>query len=394
MKLTLNLELITEYAVDAGIAIAILAVIVLGLVVIHRLSAGIKRRLQSTKVKSVRIFGLEIVNEGRLRLIISAVMNGLQIVASVVFLYLALVVTLSQVPATETIAQQLIDLIFVPLQSLFSSFVENLPGLFSIVVTIVIARYLIRGVRYVSTRVEKGSLKFPGIRPRTAHMTGGILTFLIYVFSIIIILPNMPGYESLAFRGIAAFLGALVTIGGSSVIANFMAGIVLTYMHAFDVGDWIEVDGVTGKIVASDEFAIRLEAYKGESISIPNSKLLGSAIRNYSGVNRTRMMIHTEVSIGYDVPWKRVNDLLLEAAGRTSFLDPEEQAYVHQTRLDDFYVVYQLNAGLKEPENKLDATSDLHANILDVFAEAGIEIMSPHYRAERDGNQQTVPQNG
>ncbi|WP_127343026.1 mechanosensitive ion channel [Ancylomarina longa] len=56
-------------------------------------------------------------------------------------------------------------------------------------------------------------------------------------FLLIMIIPLMPGYESLAFKGVATFLAALITIGGSSVIANFMAGIVTSYMNPCKVGD-------------------------------------------------------------------------------------------------------------------------------------------------------------
>jgi small-conductance mechanosensitive channel len=59
---------------------------------------------------------------------------------------------------------------------------------------------------------------------------------------------------------------------------------------------------------------------------------------------------------------------------------------VLQTSLDDFYVSYEINAYIKEPNKQAVIYSDLHQNIQDVCNERGIEIMSPHYRAARDGN--------
>ncbi len=385
-----NLDDIPSYLFDAAITLILLLLIILGLVLVDYLAKRLKKRLLMLHLKSLKIFNLEIINKGKQELIITSVINVLQFFVSISFLYFSLVVILSQIPATVDISKQLVYLIFTPLQLFFSGFLSYLPDLFKIIVSIYIAQYLIGAVKYITNGVIKGNFHFPGFEPRTARRTGEITTFLLYVLTIIIIFPSLPGYESLAFKGIATFLGALITIGGSSVIANYMAGIVITYMHAFDKGDWVEIDGITGKVIAMGAFAIRIQSYKKETINIPNSKVLGSAIRNYSGKNKQDMIVYTEVSISYDVPWKKVNDLLIESAHRTDLLDKEKAPFVHQKKLDDFYIVYELNAYLKEAGSKPKAYSTLHAHILDVFNEAGIEIMSPHYRAERDGSGSTI----
>jgi len=244
MNSSLDLDLIKEYAYTGALALALLAAIILILYLIDHLTHRLKKQLMKVPLRSFKVFSLEIINVGKQELMISAVINGLQILVSLIFLYFSLVLILSEIPATENIAVQLVDLIFEPAGALFSSFVAYLPNLFNIAVTILIARYLIKAVKYVSTGVMRGSFRFPGFHPRTARTTGGIISFIIYVLTIIIIFPSIPGYGSMAFNGIAAFLGALITIGGSSVISNYMAGIVLTYMHAFEKGDWVEIDGV------------------------------------------------------------------------------------------------------------------------------------------------------
>ncbi len=285
------------------------------------------------------------------------------------------------------------NLIFEPLKTLFHSFLGYLPKLFNIIITILIARYLISSVQYVAKGVITGNFRFPGFHPRTARTTSEIITFVLYALTIILILPSMPGYESLAFKGIATFIGVLITIGGSSVISNYMAGIVLTYMHAFEKGDWIEIDGVSGQIVGASAFGIRLDSYKEEVINIPNAKVLNAAIRNHSIKNKDHLILHTEISIGYDVSWKKVSELLIESSKRTLLLDANKEPFVLRKKLDDFYVVYELNAFLNDPMKKPEALSSLNSNILDVFNEANIEIMSPHYRAERDGTATTITKN-
>jgi small-conductance mechanosensitive channel len=82
---------------------------------------------------------------------------------------------------------------------------------------------------------------------------------------------------------------------------------------------------------------------------------------------------------------------LIAAALRTDFILKNPQPFVLQTSLDDFYVSYQLNGYTKEANSQAKIYSQLHQNIQDCFNEAGIEIMSPHYRSQRDGNMTTIP---
>jgi small-conductance mechanosensitive channel len=82
---------------------------------------------------------------------------------------------------------------------------------------------------------------------------------------------------------------------------------------------------------------------------------------------------------------------LLKAADRTKLLLKDPVPFVLQTSLDDFYVSYEINAYTKSPSEQATIYSDLHQHIQDCCNEAGIEILSPHYRAARDGNMVTIP---
>jgi small-conductance mechanosensitive channel len=86
-----------------------------------------------------------------------------------------------------------------------------------------------------------------------------------------------------------------------------------------------------------------------------------------------------------------MHEALLAAAQRTDLLEKTPEPFVLQTSLDDFYVSYQLNVYTKEANKQATIYSQLHQNIQDVCNETGIEIMSPHYNAMRDGNSTTIP---
>ena len=82
---------------------------------------------------------------------------------------------------------------------------------------------------------------------------------------------------------------------------------------------------------------------------------------------------------------------MLDAANKTHLIEKEPKPFVHQTSLDDYYVSYELNVHTKDSKKMPFIYSEIHKNILEVFNEAGVEILSPAYMAARDGSLTTVP---
>ncbi|MNV74843.1 Mechanosensitive ion channel [compost metagenome] len=103
------------------------------------------------------------------------------------------------------------------------------------------------------------------------------------------------------------------------------------------------------------------------------------------------LIIHSTLTLGYDIPWQSIHNLLINAALATDGVIKEKQPFVFQTSLDDWYVSYQINAFISRPESMGGIYSELHKNIHEAFDAAGVEIMSPHYQAIRDGNASTLP---
>ena len=224
--------------------------------------------------------------------------------------------------------------------------------------------------------------------------TYSIVKFLLYAFMFVLIFPYLPGSDSNIFKGVSVFIGVLFSLGSSSAIANMVAGLVITYMRPFKIGDRIKIGDVTGDVVEKTLLVTRIRTIKNEVITIPNSSVLNGNTTNYSSEAIEKgLIIHTTVTIGYDVPWKDMHQALIDAALRTNLILDEPKPFVLQTSLEDFYVSYQINAYTREAGKQALIYSNLHQNIQDVCNERGIEILSPHYRAARDGNMTTIPAN-
>ena len=322
-------------------------------------------------------------------------MSLLRNVFIVLVIYLSLPLLFSVFPSTENYASVLLKWILKPAKSVVMGFVAFLPNLVSILIIVIVFNYLINILKYFVVEIQKGTIKIDGFYSDWAKPTFTIIKFLLYAFMVVVIFPYLPGSNSPVFKGVTVFVGLLFSIGSSNAIANMVAGLVITYMRPFKMGDFIKIGEVSGEVIEKTALVTRIRTTKQEEVTIPNATVLSSTSTNYS-VNTVRetngLVIHTTVTIGYDVPWKNIHEALIRAALLTEKIEKEPKPFVLQTSLEDFYVSYEINAYTKSPTKQPLIYSQLHQNIQDCFRESGIEIMSPHYNALRDGNNSTIPE--
>lgn len=308
-------------------------------------------------------------------------------------IYIALPILFGIFPWTKNFAEVLFGYILNPLKKITSGLWNYLPNLITIIVIVIFFRYVMKGIKFLKEEIANENLKFPGFYPDWANPTFQIVRVLVYAFMIVVIFPYLPGSDSPIFKGVSVFLGFLFTFGSAGSLANVIAGLVLTYMRLFKIGDRVKIGDVFGDVIEKSLLVTRVRTAHNEIISIPNATVMSSHTINYSSDTVDKgLILHTTITIGYDVPWQKVHDALLEAANRTDLLLKEPKPFVLQTSLEDFYVAYQINAHTKEANKQASIYSTLHANIQDCCNEVGIEILSPHYRAARDGNQTTIPE--
>lgn len=354
---------------------------------IERSIHGLSPYLNGLKLKEYEFLSAE-----RERGLLQMLFNALKLLVILVVVYLSLPVIFSIFPGTQSIAHQLISYILQPLRMVVGGFIAYIPEMISMVVILVLTRYIVRFLYFLSTEVESGKLKLPNFYPDWAKPTFNLLRIIIYAFAFVAIFPYLPGSDSQVFRGVSVFFGLLISLGSSSAISNIIAGLVITYMRAFKLGDRVKIGDTTGDVVEKTMLVTRVRTIKNEEVTIPNAAILNGSTVNYSTSSSDMgLILHTTVTIGYDVPWRQVHELLIEAALKTPSIEALPAPFVLQTGLDDFYVSYQLNAFTRAPKKSAIIYSDLHAQIQDAFARAGVEIMSPHYRAHRDGPNTTPP---
>ncbi len=346
--------------------------------------------------KGVHYNSIKILSPEKQLILLLRIFSVIKIITLILIVYLSLPVLFSIFPATKDYTTTLLRWILTPAKSAFMGFVGFLPSLFTIIVIIIIFKYSLKIIKFFFYEIKSENIKINGFYSDWALPTFNVIRLLMYAFMLVIIFPYLPGSDSPIFKGVSVFVGVLFSLGSSNAIANMVAGLVITYMRPFKIGDYIKIGDVSGEVIEKTALVTRIRTPKFEDITIPNATVLSSTSTNYSAnTNQATngLLIHTTVTIGYDVPWKDIHAALIDAALKTEMTEKEPAPFVLQTSLDDFYVSYQINVYTKEPTKQPRIYSSLHQNIQDSFNAAGIEIMSPHYSALRDGNTTTIPPN-
>jgi small-conductance mechanosensitive channel len=381
---------------NIGYTFLVVLVLILIILILNRLFRRVFRYSELHKArlfKSIKINEYEFLTAEREYEVAKGLIKVLKIALIISVFVIALPVIFSIFPATEGITRKIISLIWSPVRNILMAVVNYLPKLITIIIIYLIFKYLIRFIRFLSREVENKVLVLPGFYPEWAKPTYNIVRLLLYAFMFVVIFPYLPGSDSAAFRGVSVFLGVLFSLGSSSVISNIMAGLVITYMRPYKVGDRIKIDDIIGEVVEKSLMTTRINTIKNEDVTIPNSKILLGYTVNYSTpTEKDGLIIHTTVTIGYDAPWRAVHELLIRAAEMTDGVSTSPKPFVLETSLDDFYISYQINAYIRDAKRLLRIKSSLHQNIQDEFNRSGVEIMSPHYRSHRDGNPVTIPE--
>ena len=381
--------------IDALLALLDTAIFVTLLIVFHKLFPKLQGKIEGwrgTVIRPIKLQRVEVLSSHQIAGALVGLTKAVHVAAVLLLVYAYMTTVLGILPWTRGISASLFDAVFSTLRAIGAAFATYVPDVVAIAVIVVVTRYIIKLIALIFTGIERGAISFAGFHRDWAEPTYKIVRFLVIVFAAIACFPYIPGSKSEGFRGISVFLGLLISLGSAAAIGNIVAGVVLTYMRPFRVGDRVKIADTVGDVTEKTLLVTRIRTIKNVDITIPNGMVLGSHIINFSSAAHEQgLILHTSDTIGYDAPWQTVHELLIAAARATTHILKTPEPFVYQTSLDDFYVTYELNAYTDQPNLMASIYAELHQHIQDRFNEAGVEIMSPHYTQVRDGNRTTIP---
>jgi small-conductance mechanosensitive channel len=336
-----------------------------------------------TKIVPAQLKKYDLVHSERIEAALLGLAKILRLIAILTLLYFYVGLVFSFFPSTRDVAGQLLHYTIGPLKTMWHAVRLQIPKLFFILILVLVARSILKVMRVFFGGIETGTIEIAGFYPEWAIPSYKLVRILVIVFALTIAYPYIPGSGSDAFKGVSLFVGLLISLGSSSFIGNIIAGLTMTYMRAFKIGDRVKIEDFTGDVVETSLQVTHLKTAKNEIISVPNSKIINSNVINYSALAREKgLILHTTVGVGYYAPWRQVRAMLLLAAENTPGVLKDPPPFVHQKSLDEFCVTYELNAYTDNPQLMGRTYSDLHKNILDNFNEYKVQIMTPNYEGD------------
>jgi len=367
------------------IALIIIAIQALLIRLVWKLFSHFSGKIEKSgkeKIKPFTIKHLKLLSPKQIVYALKILLHMLKYAVTAFQLFITVPMVFSLFPATRKFAETLFGYVFTPLKNIAIDAVKYIPNMITLIIIIVIARYAQRILYFFSRQITNGKLVIPGFYADWANPTFKMLQVLIWAFVIAIGYPYLPGSDSRVFQGVSVFVGIVFSLGSTNAIGNLVAGLVITYMRPFKIGDSVKIEEIIGFVVEKNMMVVRLKTHKNEYVTFPNIKILNTSVINYntsSDEDADGLILNTEVSFGYATPWQTVHETLINAALATEHVQKKPKPFVLQTGMDDYYVRYQINCYTKEVDKVPFIYTRLYENIQDGFKEAGIDMTSPSY---------------
>ncbi|WP_319406377.1 mechanosensitive ion channel domain-containing protein [uncultured Desulfosarcina sp.] len=209
--------------------------------------------------------------------------------------------------------------------------------------------------------------------PRQITMLGLLLLGLILA---ILVLPVNETFRDRLLGLIGLLVSGIIAFSSTTIVANFMAGILLRITKPFKTGDFVRVGEYFGRVSERGLFDTELQTESRELIALPNTYLISNPV---TAVLNSGTIISISLSLGFDIHHSQVEPLLIEAAEKSGLEEP----FVHILEIGNYSITYRISGLLIEVKGLITSRSNLSRNVLDTLHGHGIEIMSPVYMNQR-----------
>lgn len=231
---------------------------------------------------------------------------------------------------------------------------------------------LLRGARWLllGRRPELGA------ESRLPRQFALLLLGLTGLLVVLLLVPMSDVMRGQVLSLLGLVLTGVIALSSTTFVANAMAGLMLRNVGNFRSGDFIRVGEQFGRVTLRGLFHTEIQTEDRELTTLPNLYLVNNPL---TVVRTSGTIVSATLSLGYDIPRKRIEDLLKRAAEDIGLEEP----FVQVRNLEDFSVSYRVAGFLAEIKQLLTARSNLQKSILDVLHGDGIEIVSPSFMNQR-----------
>lgn len=248
-------------------------------------------------------------------------------------------------------------------------------AIFLLVAGLIMSRWVHRTVRTRLGRIEGFDATMVPVIAQVARYSVSILT-------VILVLSEF-GVQTASIIAVLGAAGLAIGLALQGTLQNVASGIMLLALRPYKVGDYIEGAGASGTVDEIGLFMTRLTTPQNIFIAVPNSKIFGDTITNYSRNPRRRLDL--TVGISYDDDIDRARAVLEKVVADETRLLKRPQPMVIVKALGESSVDLEIRAWARRPQF-WEVRWDMVRAVKYALDEAGISIPYPHRQIVLSGD--------
>lgn len=261
------------------------------------------------------------------------------------------------------------------------SLLAILQGLLSSGLVLVLALWLSAALE---RKVLRDAVTDLSLRKVAGNAIRALLLTLGFLFAL-----SVAGVDLTALSVLGGAVGVGLGFGLQKVAANYVSGFVILAERSLRIGDVVKVDGFEGVVADIKTRYTLIRASDGRASVVPNEKLISERVENLS-ITDPRVLVTTDISVGYDSDPEQVRALLTDAAMRTQRVLANPPPGALLVRFGEDGLEFRLVFWIDDPQNGIaNVKSDVNLKILAALREAGIDIPYPqrvvHFAGKQRG---------
>jgi small conductance mechanosensitive channel len=206
------------------------------------------------------------------------------------------------------------------------------------IVTLWISKRIGRQVgKVVAEKLDPTLARFFGSLARYGILTMGVLACL-----------RIFGVETTSFAALIGAAGLAVGLAMQGTLSNFSAGVMLIVFRPFDVSDWVNVGGVTGKVAGISLFNTEIDTADNQRVIVPNSNVFGNTITNINFHDTRRVAV--EVGTEYSAEIPEAQEVMLKAISEIEGVLPDPAPVVYLTGLGSSSIDWSVRVWVNTPD--------------------------------------------
>ena len=223
------------------------------------------------------------------------------------------------------------------------------------------------------------------LEPPVVKLLVRVVKIVVLALFLILALQNL-GVELLPLIAGVSIVGAGVALATQGVLGNAVAGLTIIFSRPFNVGHYIQIGGVEGRVEDINLFDTTLSHPDRSTVVVPNRKIVGEILHNYGHIRQ----VEVTVALAYDADLNAALATLQEIMAASPFVLKDPAPILQVLSLSGSAVNIAAKPWVLVPDYGM-AISELNRSVLEMFRKRDISIPLPQRVVHIVGREKAIP---